>query len=138
MEEVTIRRGLGLFKIEQQPSKDLTALDKDLDSIDQVNMIHVQQIFSHKNSGASKNRHHFICKAVVAFQTRIMNFSATLLSILKPLYSLAFQCCSTAISIKLLNQPARWCSGQSVHFTLVELNLIALSQHTKSFENGVH
>ena len=36
LEEVTIRRGLGLFKIEQQPSKDLLGLDKDLDYIDQV------------------------------------------------------------------------------------------------------
>ncbi|XP_076804743.1 dynein axonemal heavy chain 2-like [Clavelina lepadiformis] len=36
LEEVTLRRGLGLFKIEQQSSKDLIALDKDLDNIDQV------------------------------------------------------------------------------------------------------
>uniref|UniRef100_H2ZI79 Dynein axonemal heavy chain 2 n=1 Tax=Ciona savignyi TaxID=51511 RepID=H2ZI79_CIOSA len=36
LEEVKLRRGLGLFKIEQQPSKELTNLDKDLDHIDQV------------------------------------------------------------------------------------------------------
>jgi len=36
LEEVSIRRGLGLFKIDQQPSKDLINLDKDLDYIDQA------------------------------------------------------------------------------------------------------
>lgn len=35
-QEGTLRRGLGIFKIEQQPSKDLTGLDKDLDYIEQV------------------------------------------------------------------------------------------------------
>nr|XP_039250408.1 dynein heavy chain 2, axonemal-like [Styela clava] len=36
LQEVSLRRGLGIFKIEQQPSKDLTGLDKDLDHIEQI------------------------------------------------------------------------------------------------------
>lgn len=35
-QESTLRRGLNIFKIEQAPSKDLHALEKDLDHLEQV------------------------------------------------------------------------------------------------------